>query len=75
MVAGLEHDAAHTKLKLLELERSVLLIHSFLGQVEQILPQNNNLRKLLGAQTTTTSSSISLEADVRRHSVDASGWM
>ncbi|KAJ8596942.1 hypothetical protein M405DRAFT_804537 [Rhizopogon salebrosus TDB-379] len=58
MVAGLEHDAAHTKLKLLELERS-----------------NNNLRKLLGAQTTTTSSSISLEADVRRHSVDASGWM
>ncbi|KAG2149936.1 hypothetical protein BD769DRAFT_1770809 [Suillus cothurnatus] len=55
MVAGLQHDATHTKLKLLELERS-----------------NNNLHKLLGTQTTSTSS-ISLEADVRRHSMDSSG--
>ncbi|KAG1783880.1 hypothetical protein EV702DRAFT_1190894 [Suillus placidus] len=55
MVAGLQHDATHTKLKLLELERS-----------------NNNLRKLLGTQATSTSS-ISLEADVRRHSMDSSG--
>jgi hypothetical protein len=28
---------------------------------------------MLGTQTETSSSSISLEADVRRHSVDASG--
>ncbi|KAG2044779.1 hypothetical protein BDR03DRAFT_1086373 [Suillus americanus] len=55
MVAGLQHDATHTKLKLLELERS-----------------NNNLHKLLGTQATSTSS-ISLEADVRRHSMDSSG--
>ncbi|OJA21173.1 hypothetical protein AZE42_04553 [Rhizopogon vesiculosus] len=56
MVAGMQHDATHTKLKLLELERS-----------------NNNLRKLLGTPVATTTSSISLEADVRRHSVDSSG--
>ncbi|KAG2159933.1 uncharacterized protein EDB93DRAFT_1112575 [Suillus bovinus] len=55
MVAGLQHDATHTKLKLLELERS-----------------NNNLHKLLGTQAISTSS-ISLEADVRRHSMDSSG--
>lgn len=30
MVAGMQHDATHTKLKLLELERSVLLVHSIL---------------------------------------------
>ncbi|KIK40625.1 hypothetical protein CY34DRAFT_807036 [Suillus luteus UH-Slu-Lm8-n1] len=53
MVAGLQHDATHTKLKLLELERS-----------------NNNLHKLLGTQAISTSS-ISLEADVRRHSMDS----
>ncbi|KAG2120979.1 uncharacterized protein F5147DRAFT_663888 [Suillus discolor] len=55
MVAGLQHDATHTKLKLLELERS-----------------NNNLHKLLGTQATSTCS-ISLEADVRRHSMDSPG--
>lgn len=53
MVAGLQHDATHTKLKLLELERS-----------------NNNLHKLLGTQAISTST-ISLEADVRRHSMDS----
>lgn len=63
MVAGLQHDATQSKLKLLELERS-----------------NTNLRKLLGrpapgtgALTTTTPAALSLEADVRRHSVDLSG--
>ncbi|OAX42388.1 hypothetical protein K503DRAFT_683436 [Rhizopogon vinicolor AM-OR11-026] len=30
MVAGMQHDATHTKLKLLELERSVFLVHSHL---------------------------------------------
>jgi len=74
MVAGLQHDATHTKLKLLELERSVPS-RPLTSQVmlKQLLLQNNNLRKLLGTQTATSTSSISLEADVRRHSVDSSG--
>lgn len=80
MVAGLQHDATHLKLKLLELERSVstppvLSIHDLITQ------QNTNLRKLLGTHNPSKSSlshpsapsAMALEADVRRHSVDVSG--
>jgi hypothetical protein len=38
--------------------------------IKRFLPQNNNLHKLLGTQAISTSS-ISLEADVRRHSMDS----
>ncbi|KAH7883651.1 hypothetical protein F5I97DRAFT_1814249 [Phlebopus sp. FC_14] len=82
MVAGLQHDATHTKLKLLELERSVIpfpLVHS--AKPSSYVAQNTNLRKLLGTHNsgpspllhTSTPSAMSLEADVRRHSVDVSG--
>ncbi|KAG6336936.1 hypothetical protein ID866_2130 [Astraeus odoratus] len=64
MVAGLQYDATQSKLKLLELERS-----------------NTNLSKLLGRYDPASAalshpsapSALSLEADVRRHSVDLSG--
>ena len=47
MVAGLQHDASHVKMKLLELERAVSTIdrHSLLC-AEQIL-KNHGLRNIL----------------------------
>ena len=81
MVAGLQHDATHLKLKLLELERSVRT--SFVLYIVAPLTnqQNTNLRKLLGTHNPSKSSlshpsapsAMALEADVRRHSVDVSG--
>lgn len=62
MVSGLQHDATQSKLKLLELDRS-----------------NSDLRKLLGRHSPDNNShpsapsALSLEADVRRHTVDLSG--
>ncbi|KAL4064895.1 hypothetical protein V8B97DRAFT_1183389 [Scleroderma yunnanense] len=65
MVSGLQHDATQSKLKLLELDRS-----------------NSDLRKLLGRHSPDNTphsyypsapSTISLEADVRRHTADLSG--
>lgn len=82
MVAGLQHDATHLKLKLLELERSVRNPPSVVSVTAYLISQQNtNLRKLLGTHNPSKSSlshpsapsTMALEADVRRHSVDVSG--
>ncbi|KIJ21688.1 hypothetical protein PAXINDRAFT_95211 [Paxillus involutus ATCC 200175] len=62
MVAGLQHDATHIKLKLLELERSSTNLRKLLGTHN---PAKSSLPSPLSA--------MALEADVRRHSVDISG--
>ncbi|KIK94919.1 hypothetical protein PAXRUDRAFT_827531 [Paxillus rubicundulus Ve08.2h10] len=62
MVAGLQHDATHIKLKLLELERSSTNIRKLLGTHNTANPS-----------PPSALSAMALEADVRRHSVDSSG--
>ncbi|KAG6381230.1 hypothetical protein JVT61DRAFT_5634 [Boletus reticuloceps] len=64
MVAGLQHDATHVKLKLLELERSNTNLRKLLGT-------HNPSKASLSHPSAP--SAMALEADVRRHSVDISG--
>ncbi|KAG8219866.1 hypothetical protein J3R82DRAFT_845 [Butyriboletus roseoflavus] len=64
MVAGLQHDATHLKLKLLELERSNTNLRKLLGTHN---PSKSSLSH------PSAPSAMALEADVRRHSVDVSG--
>lgn len=64
MVAGLQHDATQSKLKLLELERSNTNLRKFLGKYDP---------DAVSLSHPSAPSTLELEADVRRHSVDSSG--
>lgn len=64
MVAGLQHDATQSKLKLLELERSNTNLRKFLGKYDP---------NAISLSHSSAPSTLALEADVRRHSVDSSG--
>ncbi|KAI6007356.1 hypothetical protein EDD15DRAFT_49830 [Pisolithus albus] len=64
MVSGLQHDATQSKLKLLELERSNTNLRKFLGKYDP---------NAVSMSHPSVPSTLALEADVRRHSVDSSG--
>jgi hypothetical protein len=77
MVAGLQHDASHVKMKLLELERAVSNIDSHRCRVLSLVLKNHGLRNILktrnghcvGAQDDAHEASLC----VRHDSLDSLG--